>query len=195
MRAPRSLVLTLTIAVTATMASRVASAEEPEPPARAPRSGVLPVVVGGVTALVPIGIGAASMSHVGSLGNKNVGFVFAGAGLIAAPLFAHGVNGEWGRGALFCLPSLGLEAGMIGIVAARPDAVFSGTTVTRTTFVGLFTASFFIATAGIVDAALVGDRDAGHGPFGSREPASIHVTSIAPGAGDSPWGLTLSLSM
>lgn len=171
---------------------RAASADEHVPP---PRSGLLPVVVGGVTALVPIGIGAASMAHVTSLSNKNIGFVFAGAGLVVAPLLAHGVVGEWERGTWFCLPSLGAEAGMIAIAMARPDAVFEGTRLTRTFFVGLFTASLFTSAAGIVDAALVGDRSEGYGTFGKHPARSIHITSIAPGAGDSPFGLTLSMSL
>lgn len=158
-----------------------------------PRSGLLPVIVGGTVALVPIGVGAASMAQMDDLSRKNVGFLFGGAGLAFAPLFAHGVVGEWERGAWFSLPSLGAEAGMIAIAAARPDAVFAGNRFTRTMFVGLFTASMLTSMAGVVDAALVGDRDRGHGTFGGVGP--LQVTSVAPGAGDSPFGVTVSLSL
>lgn len=193
MRALGPFALALTIVATTATASRDAAAEEV--PARQPRSGLLPVVVGGVTALVPIGVGAASMAHVTSLGHKNVGFVFAGAGLVVAPLFAHGVVDEWDRGLWFCLPSLGAEAGMIALASARPDAVFEGTRLTRTFFVGLFTASVFLSAVGVGDAALVGDRAEGHGPFAHHAPRPFEITSIAPGAGDSPFGLTISLSL
>ncbi len=158
-------------------------------------SGFGALMLGAATALVPVGIGATILARAPGFGTKNVGFVVAGAGFVVAPLFAHGIHGEWGRGALFCIPPAAAETGMIAIVSAKPDAVFSGTTLSRTSFVGLFTVNVFTSAIGIVDAALVADRRRGHGLFSQRKLTHFGLTQIAPGAGTSPYGITLTLSL
>ena len=167
----------------------------PPPTDAAEPSGVGAILLGAATALVPVGIGATLMARARHDGTRNVGFVVAGAGFVVAPLFAHGLHGEWGRGALFCIPPAAAETGMIAIVSANPDAVFTGTTLSRTAFVGLFSLNIFTSAIGIVDAALVSDRRKGHGPFTQRTPRHFALTQIAPGAGGSPYGVTLSLSL
>ena len=164
-------------------------ATAPEPP-----SAFRAVLVGAFSALVPFAIGATSMGFATSFENRNLGFLLANTGFISAPLMSHGVQGEWGRGALFSLPSLVCEGVMIGLVSAIPDGVFKGTIVTRTIFSGFFTGSVFFSIAGVVDAALAGDRQLGHGIFGA-EPGPFRVLGVAPGVSTSPYGVTVELSL
>jgi hypothetical protein len=158
-------------------------------------AGLRSVLLGTAIALIPSTIGGAIVARGPTQGTKNVGFVFAGTGFIVAPMFAHGINGEWGRGALFCIPSLASEIGMTSIVSLKPDAVFDGTTLSRTTFVGLFTVDIFTSALGIVDAALIQDRRRGHGIFTRRNNTHFALTQIVPGAGQTPYGATFSLSL
>ena len=153
------------------------------------------IVVGATSALVPLGIGGMSMGFAESIDNRNIGFLMAGSGFITAPLLSHGVENEWGRGALFSLPSLVCEGVMIGTVAAFPEGVFLGTIETRTVFSALFTASAFFSIAGVVDAALAGDRREGRGPFVADRPADLRLVGLSPGVIGSPYGVTLHLAL
>ena len=166
----------------------------PSPTAAARPSGVRAILVGAAAALVPLAIGGLSMGFAESLDNRNLGFLLAGSGLVTAPLLSHGVQGEWARGAVFSLPSLACEGVMIGMVAAFPEGVFLGTIETRTVFTAFFTGSGFFAIAGIVDAALAGDRQEGRGPF-AGDPDQVRLMGLSPGVAGSPYGVTVELSL
>ena len=122
---------------------------------------------------------------------KNVGLLVAGAGVALAPFAAHAVAGEWKRGAAFSAVPVATEIGISALLAARPDAVYHGDKITRTTFGVLFTADVFIAALGLVDASFAGDRQqerAAHALAKSAAPRLRYVAPMALGGG---FGLTL----
>lgn len=146
--------------------ARVAEADEARastPTPIAEPSAGLALMTGAAAAMIPIALGAALMSSGSASAEKNLGFGIAGAGFVLAPIVSHAVLGEFRRAALFgALPALS-EIGMVVVMAAREDAVFHGTTVSRTTFGALFCADVVFSMVGLIDAAMAGDRARGRG--------------------------------
>lgn len=124
-----------------------ATAEEPD--------GALAVLVGGATNLVGIVVGAAlTANQVNNEGLSNAGWLTIETGFALAPLTAHAVVGEWGRGALFAAAPAATLGGTVALFAAVPDAVDSGSLDQQRLMWGLLVAGQLASVAGIIDAAL-----------------------------------------
>lgn len=194
--------LLLASALLAAVAPGVAAADESAPPAtpaavtQAARDDddtteLVAFVTGAVTALVPVAIGATIADRGKDDPAKNVGLVVAGAGLALSPFTAHATAGEWKRAIAFSAVPIASEIAISVLLAARPDAVYHGDKITRTTFGALFSVDVFIAALGVVDASFAGDRRrerAAARPAPSAAPALRYVTPTVAGGG---FGLTL----
>lgn len=140
----------------ATGAARADDAAADE--ARSERLAFTALGVGFATLAFPVGIGAVRTATGTTSGQKNAGFMIAGAGLALAPVSAHVVVGEIGRGVALGIPPAIGEMGIVSLFAANEDAAFHGSETTRTTFGALFTLAIVGAAVGLVDASLAGDR-------------------------------------
>jgi len=148
----------------------LSSAARAEPPreAQAAPSAELAMMAGAASAMIPITLGSALASSGTDDGAKDVGLVVVGAGFALAPLVSHAVLGEWKRAAMFTAIPLATEIGMAALVSARADAVFHGTTLSRTTFGALLCVDVFFSALGVVDAALASNQSPKGRWFGSR---------------------------
>jgi hypothetical protein len=109
-------------------------------------------VVGSGLAAIPFAIGATITSSSHEIETNNAGVITMQSGLLVAPLVAHGIVGEWGRGALFTiLPALS-SAGMITLLATTPSAVTHTTLESQRYFYVLLTGSLLGGTVGVLDA-------------------------------------------
>ena len=88
------------------------------------------------------------------------GLAVIGGGLTLAPLFAHGVTGEWARGAWFTLAPAIAGAGMVALLAAVPRAPVRGRAHTHTVvlFPAVLSLELLGGGIGIIDAVLVDER-------------------------------------
>jgi len=137
---------------------RRALAAPPEgAPAADPPVGIA-LAAGAATALIPLALGASFAAGTKDYGQRNVGYAVAGAGLAISPILAHLVIGEYARGAAFGAVPVACEIGAIALVSVMPNAVFSGSMGSRTTFALLFSFDAFGATLGLVDVALARTR-------------------------------------
>lgn len=118
------------------------------------------LAAGAATALIPLTLGAMHTANapVYAYGLRNVGYIVAGAGLVLTPIVSHVIVGEYKRAAAFGAAPLAAEIAMIALVSAQPNAVFSGTMGSRTTFGLLFAVNAFGAALSLVDVALAGER-------------------------------------
>jgi hypothetical protein len=131
----------------------VAFAED-EPPPRAPRALVTGVGIAGAS----LAYGATLLTFNASLATKHTGLAVMHTGLTLAPLMAHGVVGEWWRGAAFSIaPALG-GLGMAVLLEERPDAPVKGKQKSQRYYPVLIAVSVIGSAVGIVDAALCDER-------------------------------------
>ena len=151
------------------------------------RPGEPPVLVavaaGAVTAMIPVILGGTHAATGETLASKNVGLSVAGFGLALAPIISHVVVGEWKRAAAFGALPTATAIGAAVLLASRDDAVFDGTTLSRSTFGALFSLTVFSSAPGVVDAALAGER--------ARAPGLI----VAPTLGKGHFGIGIMTTL
>jgi hypothetical protein len=154
-------------------------------------TGFIAFIAGAVTALVPVAIGATIADRGNGDAAKNVGLLVAGAGVAIAPFTAHAVTGEWKRAAAFSAVPIATELGITALLTARPDAVYHGTKITRTTFGILFTTDVFIAALGLVDATFAADRKRDRALAAPAKSAAPTLRYASPTVAGGGFGLTL----
>jgi hypothetical protein len=134
--------------------SSTGDAGPPEP--RAPRALLTGMLIAGGS----LGVGSWLVAGSDDLRQIHAGLAIGGAGLSLAPLFAHGVAGEWQRGAWFSLPPAVASAGMLALVRAVPEAPLRGKRKSHSAllFPVLVGLNVVASGVGIVDAALVDER-------------------------------------
>lgn len=137
---------------------RRARAAPPEGASAADPPVGIALAAGAATALIPLALGASFAAGTKDYGQRNVGYAVAGAGLAISPIMAHVIVGEYARGAAFGAVPVACEIGIVSLVSVMPNAVFSGSTGSRTTFAILFSLDAFGATLGLVDIALAATR-------------------------------------
>jgi hypothetical protein len=126
----------------------------------------LSVLVGGAMLLAGFAVGGTLLASGGDLGNPSDAAVaktraawFAiESAFVVAPLSAHAVVGEWGRGALFASLPAATTLGTIPVFVEQPAAVEHGTLEEQRVMWGLFCGGLAAAVAGVVDAALATGR-------------------------------------
>ena len=75
-----------------------------------------------------------------------------------APLAAHGVVGEWGRGLLYASPPLATTAGTATLFAVDSNAVRHSNLTEQRILWSLFVVGLFSSAYGIVDTAFADSR-------------------------------------
>jgi hypothetical protein len=150
------------LALSAALALAAAPARATAAPSGSSEAGASP----GTTALVTgIAVAGASLAYGGTLlttgrglAVKRDGLLVMDTGLTLAPLIAHGVAGEWARGALFALAPAAGEIGMAVLLAAHPDAPVVGKHKSQRIYPVMLTVSVLGSALGIFDATLADER-------------------------------------
>ncbi len=91
-------------------------------------------------------------------GRNNAGWLTIEGGFTLAPLAAHGVANEWGRGALFAAVPAAALGTTAGLFASDPGAVERGGLPEQRWMWGLFGVGLMASVAGVVDAMLASGR-------------------------------------
>jgi hypothetical protein len=82
----------------------------------------------------------------------NAGWLTLQSSFVLSPLAAHGVNGEWGRGALSAVLPLAALAVTTALFQAHPETVESGTLEQQRWMWTMFGVGLLASTVGVVDA-------------------------------------------
>jgi hypothetical protein len=143
-----------------------AHAEEPAPPAPQPDTAAA-FVAGTAVFVASLGVGA---SLIGSNGGKCVseghcakglditGWMVMQSGFVAAPVVAHGIAGEWGRGLLFGSVPFATTAGTATVFAIDPNAVRHSALPEQRILWSLFVVGLFSSAYGVVDSLSADER-------------------------------------
>ena len=128
-----------------------ARAEQPDP-------GVA-VLVGAATIVAGFAAGGTMLAAHGDDPRVN-GTAWLGVetGFTLAPLLAHGVVGEWGRGAAFAALPAATTLGTIPIFVNDPSAEEHGYLWEQDLLWGFFVTGLAAATVGVIDAAYASSR-------------------------------------
>jgi hypothetical protein len=126
-------------------------AEKPDPAAS--------FLVGASSFVLGLGVGGAIVATAnGNRTPTNAGWFAMESGFALGPVAAHAVGGEWVRGVVFGAP----PAAAIGATAAlfqyNPGTINSGTLVEQRWLWSFFCVGLLTGLAGVVDAALAGER-------------------------------------
>jgi hypothetical protein len=155
---------------------------EPSAQARAPRQEVASeslaptaLLTGFAIAGASLGVSASLMAGESELSTKYAGLFVLHSGLTLAPLAAHGVVGEWGRGAVFAIPPALGGLGMAALLAWHPQAPVVGKNKSHRIYPVCITLSVLGSALGIIDAALVDER------------APVRVGAAASGDAGAAW--------
>jgi hypothetical protein len=130
----------------------------PPPAATAGPNVRAALAVGAFTMLVPGILGGSRAALDGSPGQKAAGLLVASGGFALAPIFSHMITREWARAAAFGALPIATTIAATAFISQRPDAVYDGTSETRTAFAVLLGAGMLDAVIGLVDTALAGER-------------------------------------
>jgi hypothetical protein len=122
-------------------------------------SGLALLTAGGIDALGFIVGGALLGASGGRSELNNAGWLTIEAGFTLSPLVAHGVAGEWGRGAVFAAPPALALAGTATLFEARADEIEHGSLPTQRWLWGLFSGALIASTVGAVDVLFAASRE------------------------------------
>jgi hypothetical protein len=89
---------------------------------------------------------------------RSFGWLTVQLGYTASPLLAHGVVGEWGRGALFAVVPAAALGSTAAFYRSRTDGVEFSTLDDQRLVWSLFTVGLVASAAGVIDVVLAGDR-------------------------------------
>jgi hypothetical protein len=144
------------------------------------------VAVGAFTMLVPGIIGGTRAAIGADPGQKTAGLLVASGGFALAPIFSHMITREWGRAAAFGAIPVATTIAATAFISQEPDAVYAGTSASRTAFALLLGAGMLDAVIGLVDTALAGER-----ARDARRSRSSLGTYVLPSFGTSGASLVL----
>lgn len=143
-------------------AEPVSGAAHSEAEAAPSPRGPVALVTGLAVAGASFGVGGFLLTMNQDLGTKHAGLAVLHGGLALAPVAAHGVVGEWTRGALFAIAPAAGGIGMAALLAGRPEAPVMGKNKSQRIYPVLITVSVLGSAIGIFDAALVDERTKVH---------------------------------
>jgi hypothetical protein len=149
----------------------LARAEEPD--------AALGVFAGAATLAVGFGVGAAvvatSAEHDPT--QNTAGWMTMQGGFLVAPIVAHGIVHEWGRGLWFAAVPAAAIGGSAAVFGIDSEAVRHAVLSEQRVIWGLFSAALFSGAAGVVDVAFAADR--------------ARSVSVTPVVGDGRYGLAI----
>jgi hypothetical protein len=150
------------------LSAREARADGPDP--------AVAVVVGAASVVAGFVVGGTlTATSPGSPPGNEAGWFAIEGGFSLAPLLAHGVVGEWGRGAVFAAVPTATTLATVPVFASNDAAVEHGTLTQQRIMWGLFCGGLATSMVGIIDAAM----------------ASGRAVQVAPVLGPHGMGLTL----
>jgi hypothetical protein len=144
-------------ALVATGLSSIASAAHAEEPAPAPDTTAA-FVAGTSVFVVGLGLGASLIGSNGGRPMDITGWMVMQSGFAAAPIVAHGITEEWGRGLLFGSVPLATTAGTATVFAIDPNAVRHSALPEQRLLWSLFVVGLFSSAYGVVDALSADER-------------------------------------
>jgi hypothetical protein len=150
--------LLIAVPARADPASAPAALSRSEPVRRTEARAPLALVTGLAVAGLSFAVGGFMLAGEQELSAKHAGLAVMQSGLTLAPLAAHGVGGEWGRGALFSIPPALAGIGMAVLLSQRPEAPVMGKNKSQRIYPVLITVSVLGSALGIFDAALIDER-------------------------------------
>jgi hypothetical protein len=107
-------------------------------------------------------VGTSPAGGVGD-GQRSFGWLAIQAGATLSPLIAHGLVGEWDRGAAFAAIPAGALAGTAALYRGRTDGVEYSNVTEQWLVWGFFSASIAASVAGAADVLFAGSRLRGQG--------------------------------
>jgi hypothetical protein len=122
-----------------------AHAEEPD--------AGLAILTGAGANLAGFIVGGAILATSHTNTQNSAGWLTLESGFVLSPLLSHGVEGEWGRGALFASVPAACLAGTATLFGVVPNTVDQGSLPQQRLMWGLFVAGQFASAVGVVDAA------------------------------------------
>jgi hypothetical protein len=146
-----------------------ARAEETAAPERQPDTAAA-FIAGASVIVAGLGVGASLIGSNGGSGGKcvsggactksldNAGWMVMQSSFAAAPIVAHGITGEWGRGLLFSSVPLATTAGSATVLAIDPNAVRHSPLPEQRILWSLFVVGLFSSAYGVVDALSADER-------------------------------------
>jgi hypothetical protein len=147
----------------------------------------LALLTGSATAVAGFAAGGILLGTSGDRnGPNNAGWLAIQTGFTLAPLTAHAVVGEWGRGALFASVPAAMWGGSAAMMAYAPDIVAGGTLEQQRILWGFFGVAFVSSVVGVVDVTFAGRRWKANAGA-----ASTHGLRLAPLATAGGTGLVL----
>lgn len=182
--------------VVASITACPALADEPAPTAVVPPAAAAApvpfqpnvraaIAVGAFTMLVPGVIGGFRTALGADDGQKTAGLLVAAGGFAMAPVLSHMVAREWSRAAVFGIVPTVTTIAATALVLEIPDAVYRGTTASRTGFGVLLGVGMLGSVLGLVDTALAGERAR------DRQRANEHGLFVVPAVSKDGAMLTL----
>lgn len=136
-------------------------------------------IAGAATHVLGAAIGGALLgaSHHDAQVN-NAGILTMDAGFAMAPFVAHGVVGEWGRGALFSVVPTGTFAATGIFLATAPRAVENGPLEQQRLLWSLLGAGVIGSFVGVVDVAFAGERHVQIAPRITAQEIGVGVLGV-----------------
>lgn len=126
-------------------------------------SGIALLTAGGIDALGFI-VGGTLLGVGGGRSDlNNAGWLTMEAGFTLSPLAAHGLVGEWARGAVFAAPPAVAIAGTAALFEAKADEVEHGSLPSQRWLWGFFSGALIASTVGAVDVLFAGSREHARG--------------------------------
>ncbi len=148
------LLVSLVVAAALVVApARSARAAEPGPDA------AVAVAIGAATIFAGLAIGGTLVAASGENPSKNeAGWLVLEGGFALAPFAAHGVVGEWGRGAAFASLPAAAMLGSLPVFVADQDTIGSGKITEQAVLWGCLVAGLATSVVGVIDAAFAPGR-------------------------------------
>jgi hypothetical protein len=169
----RSLTTAAAIGALVLFHSSSARADDPRP------DGALAFVVGAATFVAGIAVGATLISASGENPSKNeAGWLVMEGGLVLAPMTAHGVVGEWGRGAAYAAMPAAAMLASVPIFLGDPDAVGSGSVPEEGALGLCLISGMATALIGVVDASFAPARALRVAPMVGPHSAGLIVGGV-----------------
>jgi hypothetical protein len=118
----------------------------------------LAFVTGASVLLLGMGVGASLIGADHGRTEDIAGWMVMQSSFAVAPLAAHAVVGEWGRGLLFATPPLATTAGTAAVFGVDSNAVRHSPLSEQRVLWACFVAGLFSGAYGVVDSTFADDR-------------------------------------
>jgi hypothetical protein len=141
------------------MAALLASARAEAEPAPSDRDAVLAGIVGAATAFAGFAVGGTLIGVTGDNAPANMaGWLTMESGFALAPLTAHAVVGEWGRGFAFSALPTAATLGSVPVFLYNEGAVIHGSLPQQRWMYGFMVGAILSSGVGVIDATLAPRR-------------------------------------